>query len=180
MAKQYRLKLDNVRQYAIANGKKTVNGTTYDARTPDKLIDVLETLRDRRQLCRVFYGHEDGKSWHEENDCYGYIGRSTGSIKIPLMVHPNSHGGPPLLDHCIVGVKVRDGKGKTSWLYKHDKLDLGAWRAVAIAETSELYAAGYRTTVLCNEEMHANFKGSNSLAKADRYIDFMTGNRLVR
>lgn len=159
---------------------KVINGTSYHAETPAKLTAVLDTLIERRQLCRVFYGHKDGKSWHEENDCYGYVGRSTGTCKIPLMVHPRSHGGPALLDHCIVGVLVRNGQGKCAWFYKHDALDLGTWRAKAIDETSELYAKGYRTRVLCNEEEHANFQGFNSLARADRYIAFMTGNRLVK
>jgi hypothetical protein len=93
------------------NGKKykVKNGTYYNINTPDKVIDWLETSRERKQRIRIFYG-KSGKCWNEEFDTIGYIGRSTGTIKIPLLIKSSrSIGGGAILDDCIVRI---DTKGK--------------------------------------------------------------------
>src|SRR5205807_9933210 len=79
-----------------------VNGTAYHAETPQKVIDILERARDNRWRLTIDFGDtKTGASWHEIYDTSGYIGRSTGSIKIPLLVHnARSYGGGALLDHC--------------------------------------------------------------------------------
>ena len=49
-------------------------------------------------------------AWNEEHDIFGYVGRSTGENKIPLLVaNFRSYGGGALLDHCII--KIRESKG---------------------------------------------------------------------
>jgi hypothetical protein len=96
---------------------KVVNDTCYDTTTPDKVIEVLETARQNRTRIKVDYGHNDGQSWGEVNDITGYVGRSTGTAKIPLLVHnTRSMGGGALLTHCIV--KIETSKGKRV-LYQH-------------------------------------------------------------
>lgn len=107
---------------------KTVNGTSYHDKTPDKVIEVLENARTKRIRIQVDYGYTDlneklsdtrqnGQSWGEVNDITGYVGRSTGSQKIPLLVHNSrSLGGGALLDHCIV--KIVTTKNKRV-LYQH-------------------------------------------------------------
>jgi hypothetical protein len=67
----------------------------------------------------VDYGDiKTGKSWGETYDVSGYVGRSTGSIKVPLLVHNSrSLGGGAMLDHCILTVKTSAGK---QLLYKID------------------------------------------------------------
>jgi hypothetical protein len=110
---------------------KQVNGTSYDARTPDEVVAILENARQNRTRLHVSLGEtegpEAGKDWLEENDVYGFIGRSTGSIKIPLLVHSRrSRGGPGLLDHAIVRIRTSQG-GKILWQhpsYHHGQIEI--------------------------------------------------------
>lgn len=91
--------------------KKIVNGTTYHENTPDKVIEVLEKVRASRTRIQVDYGHENGQSWGERYDITGYVGRSTGTQKIPLLVHNSrSLGGGSLLTNCIVKIVTSKGK----------------------------------------------------------------------
>lgn len=91
---------------------KEVNGTFYDSRTNADVIKVIETARQNRTRIVVDYGDiETGKSWNEEFDVTGYIGRSNGNIKIPLLVNNSrSLGGGSLLDHCIIKIVTSKGK----------------------------------------------------------------------
>jgi hypothetical protein len=97
---------------------KVINGTSYDERTNSKVIEVLERVRAQRIRIRVYYGDIiTGRSWLEEHDIFGYVGRSNGNSKIPLLVFNNrSYGGGALLDHCIVKITTSAGG---NILYKH-------------------------------------------------------------
>lgn len=90
---------------------KEVGGTFYKKNTPMDLIEVLERARENRTRIVVDYGDiKTGKSWGEENYIKGYVGRSTGEIKIPLLVYNSrSIGGGGLLDNCILSVKTTKG-----------------------------------------------------------------------
>ena len=81
-----------------------IGGTSYDSRTSNEVIRVLENARISRTRIIVDYGCvETGKSWNEEFDITGYVGRSTGNIKIPLLVYNSrSYGGGGLFDHAII------------------------------------------------------------------------------
>jgi hypothetical protein len=93
-----------------------LNGTTYDDQTPQAVAEALEHARIGEYRIRIHYGHtgdvdctgkpcERGRDWLEESGTEGYVGRSTGTNKIPLMIH-NSRclGGSALLDHCILRI----------------------------------------------------------------------------
>lgn len=145
----------NTKHYRIVNGTAysagmTMKDGTEDTRaTPDEIVAILEKYRDRETEVRVFYGDAlTGRSWLGENDIVGTIGRSTGRIKIPLLVPTAGHGGPGLLDHCIVRIDTR-----TRTLWQHptfhvppieirtgDRLDL----AYEVFVNDELYARFHR------------------------------------
>lgn len=108
---------------ATINGKikeyQLVNNTAYHIDTPMEVIRILEYYRqDRTERLHLCYGDtETGRDWNEIYDVDGYIGRSTGRIKIPLLVHNSrSMGGGAILDHCIV--KIQTARGKIT-LYEH-------------------------------------------------------------
>lgn len=91
---------------------KVYNGTSYHEETPDRLVLLLESLKESRTRIVVDYGDtKTGRSWGDTHEIEGYIGRSTGESKIPLLVfNSRSIGGGALLDHCILTVKTSKGK----------------------------------------------------------------------
>lgn len=100
------------------NKYKLVNGISYHSETSEEVIKVLEHARQNRIRIVLDYGHlNTGQSWGETNGIAGTIGNSTGTIKIPLLVHNSkSIGGGSILDHRIV--KISESKGKKV-LYQH-------------------------------------------------------------
>jgi len=100
---------------------KVVNGTSYDVRTSDKVIELLENCRIRGIRIRFFYGAE-GRCWNDEFDTIGTIGRSTGINKIPLLIKNSlSSGGGAILDHCIVRIDAKAGK-RIMTMYKDESI----------------------------------------------------------
>ena len=96
---------------------KVFNGISFDKSTPDQVCRILANYcGDRSQRVRVFYGDtKTGKDWFEFYDVIGYIGRSTGTVKIPLLIHSSrSLGGVAILDHCIVKITIDKRE-----VYKH-------------------------------------------------------------
>lgn len=93
---------------------KVVNGTYYNKDTNDEVIRILEICRQNRTRIVLDYGDpETGKSWNETFDVTGYIGRSTGQIKIPILVYNNrSLGGGGILTHKIISIKTSLGKAE--------------------------------------------------------------------
>lgn len=146
---------------------KTINGTSYDVRTPDEVVAILENARQTRTRLHVSLGDsESGRDWMEENMVHGVIGRSTGSIKIPLLIHNRrSLGGPGLLDHCIVRIRTSSG-GRILWQhpdYHHGRLEIRR-------KTEPVTLADGRTLtvdVLRDGEIQAAFE---NVIQARRYI----------
>ncbi len=111
---------------------KQMNGTSYDVRTPNEVVRILGQARQNRTRLHVSLGEtegpESGRDWLEENDVYGFIGRSTGSVKIPLLIHNRrSLGGPGLLDHCVVRIRYTTGRRAVVWQqgsYHHGKIEI--------------------------------------------------------
>lgn len=97
---------------------KIVNGTFYKKDTPDEVIDILEDSRiNKTRLIFDFGDIKTGQSWGEVDDIAGHVGRSTGNIKIPLLIKTSrSFGGGALLDNCIVKISLSKGK---KVLYQH-------------------------------------------------------------
>ena len=149
--------------------QKTDSGIYYHKDTPERIIRTLEGSRNCGERIRLFYGDtESGKCWNEENDVVGTVGRSTGPIKVPLLIaRSTSSGGGAILDHAIVKII-----NKGSVLYRHPSFNCGNW---TMTISSDL--PGYKENALCNGKIHARFKKEG---QAQRYIDFMTGKRFSK
>jgi len=160
----------------LSNGNevtyKIINGTAYSIDTPNEVISILENARDNRIRIRVFYGDKiTGRDWMEEHDTIGYIGRSTGKIKIPLLIHNRrSYGGGSLLDNCIV--KITQNKNV---IYQHKNYNIGDIK-IGQTKNDDLIIQGYTHSALDDENAGGFFK---SEAKAENYKLFMQGLRNV-
>ena len=101
----------------MKNEYTVVNGTSYYKGTDENVINVLERARINKNRIRIWLG-ENGKSWNEEHDIIGCVGRSTGDSKIPLLIHNSRcYGGGSILTHCIVKIVDITTKRK---LYQHE------------------------------------------------------------
>lgn len=146
---------------------KTIDGTSFDVRTPDEVVTILENARQTRTRLHVSLGDsESGRDWLEENMVHGFIGRSTGSIKIPLLIHNRrSLGGPGLLDHCIVRIRTSSG-GRV--LYQHPGYHHGTLEIRQKNEPVTLREGRTLTVdVLRDGELHASFE---SIEIARRWV----------
>lgn len=149
---------------------KIINGTSYDAFTPDEVVRVLENARLNRTRLHVCLGFTDGPKvgldWLEENDVFGFIGRSMGPIKVPLLIaNRRSLGGFALLDHCVVRIRLSAG-GHV--LYRHPAYHFGDMEIRAKSEPVSLPDGRVLTVdVLRDGELHAAF---TSIEKARRWV----------
>jgi len=146
---------------------KTLNGTSYDSRTPDELVRKLEGLRLCNARVRFFYGNpETGVLWAEEYDTIGRIGRSTGSVKIPLLTKTiRSTGGGAILTHCIL--RVDTSPGVTFWQAKNYQ------KPVISVEMGE----HFYDSVWFNGILHGV---CGSTEQASRLASFLAGERWAR
>jgi hypothetical protein len=97
---------------------KVINGTSYHAETSQRVIDAIEHAKKYNYRIVLDYGDTvTGQSWGDIYDIRGYIGRSTGTSKIPLLLYNSrSIGGGAILDHCIIRIAISNS-GRL--LYQH-------------------------------------------------------------
>lgn len=161
MSLQIDIKLFNDQSYKVANG------TYYNVQTDNRIIEVLERCRMSGRRIRLDYGDvETGRSWGEDNDVTGKLGRSMGPVKVPILLHnARSTGGPQLLDQCLVA--IMDTHGRT--LYRHPSYQPSHDWENARIRPGEKYAELFaRHTQSSREELVARFI---TRAHAQRYID---------
>jgi len=96
----------------MAHEYKIVDGTSYHVDTSPAVINALEYVRANNIRITIDYGDtKTGQSWHEEHDITGYVGRSTGQNKIPLLIYnKRSFGGGSILTHCILSIRYANKK----------------------------------------------------------------------
>ena len=95
---------------------KVCDGTYYHRDTDDRVIEILEMYRARRlhpktnHLARLIITYGDPRTCKpfEDKPERGTIGRSTGTVPIPLLIKTKrSFGGAALLTDCII--KIQSG-----------------------------------------------------------------------
>ena len=163
-----RIKGENGKEYQI------VNGAAYSAKTHPDVIAVLDRFMKSKSPIRVriFYGDaKTGRDWNEEHDVVGYMGKSNGVFKIPLLLaKSNSDGGTSILDDCIVKITV-----DKEVAYKHPNYHCARFEIRGIEKEDPLTKSGYVCRVVRDgREVMANFKSEE---KARNYVQFMLGER---
>lgn len=167
----------------ILGTRKT--GTWFDYDTPAKVRNILEQYRKEGGRLRLFYGDtKTGRDWMGENDVVGEVGRSTGMMQIPLLIAEGEHGGPGILDSCIVRILDADSREE---LYRQKNYHLpdmeirttdGIKSSWHVEEPPKLLTEmGYTHGVWVQEKdgtfgNHANFK---TYGKAAQFVAYMAG-----
>jgi len=92
--------------------------TYFDPGTDARAGTVIESCRTHERKIRLILGDTlTGEPWLEEHDAVGRIGRSIGTLKVPLLIEPGEHGGSAILCACILAI-VDWASG--NFLYRHD------------------------------------------------------------
>lgn len=150
--------------------------TWFEADVPPMVRKTLERYRKSGDEIRIFYGDESGRDWLEEFDMVGTIGRSTGPMRVPLLVPRGECGGPALLTKNIIRMMdVATG----AELYRHPTYHQPELRLRDADE--DLQEKGYLVSVEARNkydewQIQANFK---TLGDAGHWLAFMTGKVFV-
>ncbi len=81
------------------------HSTYFDPGTDPRLARVLETCRrDGRKVRLVLGDNGTGASWLDEFDVVGTVGRSTGLLKVPLLVEPGEAAGTAILGAHVLAL----------------------------------------------------------------------------
>lgn len=152
---------------------KVVNGLSFAEGTDDQVCNILSNIgRDTR--IRVWYGDtKTGRSWIEENDVTGYVGRSAGTVKVPILINNiRSCGGGAIL--CERVVKIVDTRTRRV-LYQHPTFNQPVY-----SYRMDNGSARVDMTENQNTTFWAKFFGQRAEARAARFCDFMNGKRMSK
>lgn len=138
--------------------------TYFDPGTDPKAAAVLESRRQTGGKVQLVLGDtRSGEAWLNEYDVVGKIGRSSGSLKVPLLVEDGETGGGAILTACVLHI-IDWKSGRT--LYRHP-----AYREPDLSlQPSDIPERPW--AVIHLNEVIARFK---DMGKACAYIAFMRG-----
>ena len=142
----------------------------YD-RVDEKLMRVLCNAYSGNYRIRLWYGdRKTGRSWDEEYNVTGRVGRTMGVIKIPILVYnKRCYGGTAILTGSIIRIDDIEDK-RTLWSIPDFHIE-----PMEIKEVDGAYPyAVMQTKDDGTIQNIANFKDESS---AKRWVDFMTGKR---
>lgn len=152
---------------------KDENKLEVFSQVDEKLISVILQYRGSNERLRFWYGDRDtGKSWNEEFEVLGRIGRSSGTFKVPLVLNNSRscYGGSLMFSPLVRIDEV--SSHRTLWKVPNfhvEKLYLQhtpvnrdyPWAVMQLRDNGDvLNVANFKTDV-----------------KAKRWIDFMNGKR---
>lgn len=145
---------------ASAQSRKTY----FDPGTDPKAARVLERCRNEGTKVRLILGATTtGRAWLDEHDVIGRIGRSTGVLKVPLLIEPGADGGTGILTARLLAiVEWKTGR----FLYRHHTFCVPD---LLIRRGDD---ADRPWDVLHDKEIVASFQ---DIGKAGAYIAFMRG-----
>jgi len=85
---------------------KNIDGNHFAVNTPHELCLLLNRLNTDRKRYIFDYGDiKTNSSWNEKHETTGYIGRSTGTKPILLLIYNSrSLGGGPIVTDCIISI----------------------------------------------------------------------------
>lgn len=159
-------------QALAAYSKLQDQKTWFTEDTPEPVQKVLEAYRLSGKTLRVFYGGADGVDWLEEYETIGKVGRSTGPLKVPLLVPKGENGGSAILAGSIIRlVDVASGKE----LYRAANYSQPTLVIGDSGTTHKGYVAGVWSTKQGEGEAPVNLANFKSYAKAAAYLAFITG-----
>lgn len=145
-------------------GSAASRHTHFDPGATPEVARVLERCRHAGTKVRLVLGNTvTGESWLDEYDVVGTIGRSSGPLRVPLLIEEGEDGGGAVLTTCLLC--VIDWRSSRV-LYRHP-----AYRVVDLAiapscDDQRSWAVRQRDKTV------AQFR---DIGKAAAYLAFMRG-----
>ena len=124
---------------------------------------------------RIWYGDtQTGRSWNEEYDVTGVIGRTSGHFKVPVLLHDRrSTSG----DAILVGRIIRiDNISTKTTVWKHKNFHVEKF----YLETTEDKNYPYAVMQLKDSGALGNVVSFKTEDQANRWINFMYGKRYCK
>lgn len=140
----------------------------------EELINIILRAYKYKFRIRVFYGDiHTGKSWNEEYDVMGTIGRTTGNIKIPILVHnKRSWGGGALLLSSVIRIDDIEEK-RTLWKLP----DFHVEPMEIVYYPDDPNGLSYNVMQTKDSGVRVNVADFKTEKQAQKWIDFMEGKR---
>lgn len=150
------------KKYVVMGSLSVYEGT--DIKVAQILNSYLNSYNER---IRIFYGDKNtGRDWLEEYDNMGYIGRTTGNNKVPILIKTrNSSGGGAISTDSIVKIMV----GKRV-LYKHPKYHCPQLK-------KQRNSKGYSLLVKQLDGKIVTLASFEHLDKLEKYHQYLLGER---
>lgn len=141
------------------------HATAFHPETSVEVRMILERYRKTGRRLRIWYGDpETGRDWLEETDVVGYVSRSSGPVRVPILLTEGLIGGPAILDRNIV--KLADAQSRCV-LWQHP-----LYRTPSMRICIERQDDRFGCVVLIDGQEWARF---SSYAKAAQWVAFMCG-----
>ena len=146
---------------------------TYD-NVNEALMSLIVRAWKYKFRIRVFYGDiHTGRSWNEEYDVMGTIGRTTGSIKVPILLRrKDSYYGGALLLSSVIRVDDIEDK-KTLW--KLPNFHVEPMEIVYYPDDPN--GLSYNVMQTKDSGVRINVANFRTEKQANHWIEFMEGKR---
>jgi hypothetical protein len=163
--------------------------TWYQPGTPKKVQAILSAAiqdykdsNNNAQILRFFYGdRETGRDSCDENDTIGFVGRTGGIMKVPLLLEPlrysktngelvSAEGGGAILTACIVRIICVSNNVE---LYRAPNYQMPFF-------TIETKQADKRLPMKVKRDGAVTMAGCKDIDEALEYVAFMQGLRIAR
>lgn len=122
----------------------TVNGTTYHDATDPRIIAVLESCRTAMPRTRIRLSYGDpatGLDSLDTSSVEGYVGRSSGQVKCPILVRSQrARGGGEIPTRIVVRITTTTAPRRV--LYAHPAYHTGV---VTVDDAGEVRVDGVVT-----------------------------------
>lgn len=139
----------------------------------DKLVSILLQYRGSKERLRLFYGDiHTGRSWNEEYDVMGSIGRTGGNFKIPILLNNSrSYGGGAILISALVRID-EISTHRTLWQVPNFHVEKLSVQHIPVNKDYP-----YAVMQLKDNGAISNVANFKTEDQANRWIDFMNGKR---
>lgn len=141
-----------------------------------KLVSIILQYRNSKERLRLFYGDiHTGRSWNEEYNVTGSIGRTCGNFKVPVLLNNSrSYGGEAISIGSLIRID-EISTHQTLWQVPNFHVE-----KLYVKHTPVNKDYPYAVMQLRDKESISNIANFKTETQAKHWIDFMYGKRYCK